>query len=258
MDHVEERLARSLTAESTELIPYLSYLLQDLWELGSSPRDMADLLSRHADISPETRILDLACGKGAVSVHLAREFGCRVTGVDLMEDFITEAREQAEAQGLSGRCSFSAGDINHITAAGGDYDIVILGAVGDVLGSPLQTITQLKRTICPEGYILIDDGFAFEEGMEGAYTRDYWLGCCETAGVRLLDELCIDDEELREINEQQQGHIRRRAEELAAQHPEKKELFEGYLRSQQEECDMLEQEIVGVTMLLQDAAGEIS
>lgn len=42
MSNVEEKLAKSLTAESTELIPYLPYLLQDLWELGSSPKDIIE------------------------------------------------------------------------------------------------------------------------------------------------------------------------------------------------------------------------
>ena len=44
MSDVEEKLAKSLTAESVELIPYLPYLLQDLWELGSSPKDMIHLI----------------------------------------------------------------------------------------------------------------------------------------------------------------------------------------------------------------------
>ena len=30
----EEKLARSLSAETTELLPFLPYLLQDLWALG--------------------------------------------------------------------------------------------------------------------------------------------------------------------------------------------------------------------------------
>jgi hypothetical protein len=38
MSTVEEKLAKSLTAESTELIPYLPYLLQDLWELRLIPQ----------------------------------------------------------------------------------------------------------------------------------------------------------------------------------------------------------------------------
>jgi hypothetical protein len=37
---IERKLALSLTAETTGLLSFLPYLLQDFWELGSSPRDM--------------------------------------------------------------------------------------------------------------------------------------------------------------------------------------------------------------------------
>jgi 2-polyprenyl-3-methyl-5-hydroxy-6-metoxy-1,4-benzoquinol methylase len=78
MSSREEKLAKSLTAESTELIPFLPYLLQDLWELGSSPKDMINLISRNIDITKNTRILDLACGKGAVSVNMAKNLVARL------------------------------------------------------------------------------------------------------------------------------------------------------------------------------------
>lgn len=42
MSNVDEKLAKLLTADTTELIPYLPYLLQDLWELGSSRIDIND------------------------------------------------------------------------------------------------------------------------------------------------------------------------------------------------------------------------
>ena len=42
---VEEKLAKSLTAETIELIPHLPYLLQDLWEMGSSPKEMLDMIT---------------------------------------------------------------------------------------------------------------------------------------------------------------------------------------------------------------------
>jgi hypothetical protein len=45
METVDDKLARSLTAESIELIPYLPHLLQDLWELGSSPKDMLEMIT---------------------------------------------------------------------------------------------------------------------------------------------------------------------------------------------------------------------
>ena len=65
MSSVEEKLARSLTAESVELIQFLPYLLQDLWDLGSSPQDMLDLVRQHVSWTGQLEVLDLACGKGA-------------------------------------------------------------------------------------------------------------------------------------------------------------------------------------------------
>ena len=138
MSKVEEKLAKSLTAETTELIPYLPYLLQDLWELGSSPRDMLELIRKHIHVSAETKILDLACGKGAVSVNLAKELGCMVRGIDLIPEFIDFARKKAIEYGVEALCEFIVGDIR-----GGQcerIDLAVLGAVSAVLGTPEETI----------------------------------------------------------------------------------------------------------------------
>ncbi|HNT04445.1 MAG TPA: class I SAM-dependent methyltransferase, partial [Bacillota bacterium] len=82
MGEVEEKLAKSLTGETTELIPYLPYLLQDLWELGSDPKEIIKLIRKNIRKVKDLKILDLACGKGAVSVKLAKELGCHVQGID--------------------------------------------------------------------------------------------------------------------------------------------------------------------------------
>ena len=73
----KRRLAESLTAESTDIIPYLPYLLQDFWSLASDAGEMISLLRSHSDFGADGRLLDLACGKGAASILLAEEFGCR-------------------------------------------------------------------------------------------------------------------------------------------------------------------------------------
>jgi len=67
-------LARSLSAGTTELLPYLPYILQDYWELGSDPEVMVQLVKKYVNLSNNTRILDLACGKGAVSIKLLTGF----------------------------------------------------------------------------------------------------------------------------------------------------------------------------------------
>ena len=75
--------------------------------------------------------------------------------------------------------------------------------------------------------------------------------CFQNTGVKLLDERFNDDDELKSTNDEQQTFIIERANELKEKHPDKAYLFENYIKSQQAECDELENDIEGVTMLLQ-------
>ena len=251
MKTVEEKLAQSLTAKSTELIPHLPYLLQDLWELGSSPKDMLEMVKKHVGVSEKTKVLDLACGKGAVSVHIAKELGCRIKGIDLIPEFIDVALQKAEEIGVEEFCEFAVGDITEAVTIEKDYDLVILGAVGDVLGNPEETVAQLKNTVKKDGYILIDDAYAKENANPKHLTRKQWLETFRNTGVKLVEEKLIEEEELASINDEQQKWIIKRARELKEKLPEKADLFDSYIRSQQAECNELENEISGVTMLLQ-------
>ena len=251
MSNVEEKLAKSLTAESIELIPYLPYLLQDLWELGSSPKDIINMIQKHIQVSEKTKVLDLACGKGAVSVQLAEALGCMVKGIDIIPEFIDFAKKKAKEYGVENLCEFKVGDINEAVKIEKDYDIVILGAVGDVLGNPEETIQKLKGTVKNYGYIFIDDAYGNDNSDEKYPTKEKWLSLFQNVGVKLLDERFNEDDELESLNDEQQSFIVKRANELKKRHPEKAYLFESYIKSQQAECDELENEISGVTMLLQ-------
>ena len=251
MSNVEEKLAKSLTAETTELIPYLPYLLQDLWELGSSPRDIIGMTKKHIQVSDKTKVLDLACGKGAVSVQVAKALGCMVKGIDIIPEFIDFANKKAQEYGVENLCEFKVGDINEAVMVEKGYDIVILGAVGDVLGNPEETIQQFKSTVKKGGYVFIDDAYGNDDS-DGRYpTRKKWLLFFKNAGVKLLDERFNEENELESLNAEQQAFIAMRASELKVNHPDKAYLFESYTKSQQAECDELENEISGVTMLLQ-------
>jgi 2-polyprenyl-3-methyl-5-hydroxy-6-metoxy-1,4-benzoquinol methylase len=66
------------------------------------------LLERHG--LQGKRVLDLGCGSGEVSLLAARR-GARVTGIDVVEEMVTMAREQAAAAGLESRAEFQVGDV---------------------------------------------------------------------------------------------------------------------------------------------------
>lgn len=252
MTEVREKLAQSLTGESVEIIPYLPYLLQDLWELGAIAEDIIQIIEQNIDVTANTSILDLACGKGAVSIKLARAFGCRTKGIDLIPEFIDYAVNKAAEYGLQDRCEFVVEDINQSVVNENGYDIVILASVGDVLGDLWQTLLKLKNTVRPGGYILIDDAYSQDDTNNVYHSREVWLKAFRDTGVRLVAEQGAAASVLKDINKYNQDRITQRAQELILAYPELADLFAGYVASQQAECDVLEGgNLISVTWLLQ-------
>ncbi|MGG5817275.1 class I SAM-dependent methyltransferase [Falsiroseomonas sp. HW251] len=55
-------------------------------------------------------VLDIGCGWGGMALHLAQDWGCRVTGITLSEEQLAEARRRAAEAGLSDRIRFELMD----------------------------------------------------------------------------------------------------------------------------------------------------
>ena len=251
-------LANSLSANTTELIPYLPYILQDYWELGSDPDVMVRLIEKHSELAQNSQILDLACGKGAVSVKIADRLGVRVKGIDITPEFIEYARQKSKEYGTESLCEFTLGDINEAVKTERDYDCVILGAVGPgVLGGPAETLRKLKSVVKPGGYILIEDGFIADESYREKIrhnkdihlTERQWHDFFEEAGLTLCETASgFGEGEMDNVSGM--AAITKRANELIEKHPDKKALIEGYVRSQQNEYDDIDNELICVTWIL--------
>jgi len=254
-------LAGSLTADTVDLLPYLPYLLQDFWELGSDPLAMVKILQEREGLEKGARVLDLACGKGAVAVRVAEKLQLHVKGIDLISEFIEYAKGKAEEHGVDELCEFIVGDINEAVCNEIDYDAVILGGVGDVLGDPAQTLAKLKETIKVGGYILIDECYLSENASQADMqwdnyeylTKQQWEALFKDAGLGLIAETSGDELGGGENLSPDEGlaAIRRRAGELSAQQPNKKPMFDAYVESQRSEYEDIDNNLVGVVWLLQ-------
>ena len=227
-----------------------------LWEKGDftriaeTMRESGEALVQRLGITRGLKVLDLGCGKGAVSVKLAKNLGCRVMGIDIMPEFIDFAQKKAKDWSVQDLCEFRTEDINLSIEMESGYDLVILGSVGDVLGKPDETILKLKKTIKSGGFIILDDAYG-RPGSESVYPAyDRWIQIFRFVKVNLIDAEAVDEIYLEETNDRNNGCIIRRINELKVLNPEMAAALDGYRDSQLAECEELMNDVVGVTWLL--------
>ena len=81
----------------------------------------ADFIER-LNLQPGTRVLDVACGTGNLTLPAAR-VGATVTGVDIAPNLIEQAHANAEAEGL--KIQFDEGDAENLPYEDASFDAVV-------------------------------------------------------------------------------------------------------------------------------------
>ena len=99
-----------------------------------------------------TRLLDVACGAGQISIPAARA-GARVTGVDIATNSIEQARARAQDEGLDAR--FDEGDAEMLPYGDASFDLVtsLFGAM--FAPRPERVAAELVRVCRPGGRIVM-------------------------------------------------------------------------------------------------------
>jgi len=122
---------------------------QYVGQYSDNTADQIVALGRRAGMSSETHVLDVGCGCCGPAIHLAKTFGCRITGVDLSDSHLSQAQSRIQKAGLSEKIRLLQGDIFKVAPTIGPVDVVIgLGAWCHL--SP-RTFFPLCRQLLREG-----------------------------------------------------------------------------------------------------------
>jgi SAM-dependent methyltransferase len=161
------------------------------------------LLGEVSRVGPETRVLDLACGKGEMLSRWAGWFGSTGLGVDLSSVFLAAARARADELGVSGSVAFVEGDAGAYEADAGAFDLgACLGATW-IGGGLAGTAALLRPAVRDGGLILLGEPYWNEEPPDEAAAAfgfapgDYasLAGTAErldAAGLELLEMVLAD------------------------------------------------------------------
>lgn len=254
-EKTQKSIADSLETNE-RMLPYLPYLLQDLWAMGCSLNQIISVVSSLKLPSQNTKVLDLGCGKGAVTINLALKFGFSVTGVDAMQVFLDEANEKSIEYNVSHLCNFIKADINDFIKSPHNFSIVILASLGGILGTYNETISKIRTQVKSGGYIVIDDGYLKEgiklerKGYEHYRTHHKAIMELSAFGDKIINE--INTSQINStINNEYSKLIKKRGEELIKEKPELYDLINTYVENQFVECEVIEKYLEGALWLIQ-------
>ena len=127
-----------------------TWMAGDFGEIAKSYAKGAEEFVENLNLKPGTRVLDVACGTGNLSLPAARA-GAVVTGVDIAPNLIEQARTTAKREALV--IQFDEGDAENLPYEDGSFDAVITMFGAMFAPRPELTAAELKRVCRPGGFI---------------------------------------------------------------------------------------------------------
>ena len=118
---------------------------------------LTERLGELLGLGPGKRVLDVAAGKGASAIFLARRFGCEVVGVDYSARNAAEAARAAESAGVVGLVSFRQGDAERLPFEDGEFDAVVCECAYCTFPDKAAAAREFHRVLRPGGSVGLSD-----------------------------------------------------------------------------------------------------
>jgi arsenite methyltransferase len=165
-------------------------------------------------------VLDIGCGVGVTPCFIARKYGCRVVGVDILDTMVKRSRERAKREGVMDRVEFRVADAQDLPFEDDLFDAVITESVTAFPEDKQKAVNEYVRVTKPGGYVGLSESawlkvppppelVAWAGQDLGAnitpLTSSEWVGLLETAGLR---ETVVKTYELN-VQDESKGILRR-------------------------------------------------
>lgn len=124
-------------------------LLGDCWHPGGLT--LTAELARLTDLCSSGVVLDVACGNGTTASFLAKEFGCKIVGLDIILENAKEAAKKYEWN------EFIVSDSLRVPLADGSFDAAILECTLSSFRNKKEVLQEVSRVLKSNGRVGISD-----------------------------------------------------------------------------------------------------
>ncbi len=154
-------------------------------EIESLSKDVTDMSmgcgnpTAIANLNPGEVVLDLGSGGGIDAFLAARKVGPqgRVIGLDMTEEMIHKAQENAKKMGLT-NVEFKLGEMESIPLPDGSVDVIISNCVINLSPDKDSVFREIFRVLKPKGRIAVSD-IVLQSKLPKFITRnpEAWTSC---------------------------------------------------------------------------------
>jgi len=118
---------------------------------------LTERLGELLHLTPVSRVLDVASGKGTSALFLAERFGCHVIGTDYSSQNITQANDFAAVKGLASRVHFNHGDAEGLPLPDASFDAILCECAFCTFPDKLTAAREFARVLRPQGQVGLSD-----------------------------------------------------------------------------------------------------
>jgi SAM-dependent methyltransferase len=164
--------------------------------------DSLRLLGKRLRLGPDSRVLDVASGRGGPAVLLASELGCTIEGIEIAPEFHAVALERAREAGLEERVSFRLGDASR-EELGEGWDVAMCLGASFVWSSLAGTLDALEPVVRTGGHVVVGEPFwrrlplpdDYEDRNDPFTTLEGTVAIFESGGLRAVAVIASSEDD---------------------------------------------------------------
>jgi len=192
-------------------------LLELVWGKGflspGGPEAVAEIV-RDADLR-DKKVLDIGCGLGGIELVLARDYGGRVTGIDIEKELVRRANELMAREGLADRVDCKLVEPGPLLFPDEAFDVVFGKDSWIHIEDKPAFFAEVFRVLKPGGLLIAGDWMRsdkpYGEDMEYFFKMEgltYHMDTIENYGA-IIRNAGFVDVELEDIADEYRGQAHR-------------------------------------------------
>lgn len=220
-----EAILAALKADGKDLAQLTADDLAPVDEFHISGREATELLAQKAGLGAGDEVLDVGSGIGGPARTLAANFGCRVQGVDLTEEYCRVAQMLTDRVGLNGQVTFRQGDALELPFKDEFFDCVWTQHATMNIADKEKLYAEIRRVLRPQGRFVFYD--IFEGNGEPVHIPVPWASKPEISFLwkpkkirALLQESGFREKMWEDVTERCREWFRRRMAQAASGAPQ--------------------------------------